>query len=428
MSVLTETSPPPLLRQRNFLLVLVGQAISQFGTAAYQLTVAWTVYQVTSSSLALGLVLAVNVFAQVVFALVGGVFGDRLPRRRLVILSDTASALATGILALAAAAGQLSLTLIVVVSLVLGAASAFHLTAFRAFLPELVPVSELQRANGLLSSVFNVATIVGPGVGGALLAISGPSAVFSLESATFVVGAVTMFFVRPAARPAGQDDEVRESVLREAREGLRYVLRERWVMISLVLSMVANVFCLAPYLVLLPLVVEQAGGSAQTLGWITGSQAVVTTISALVIGMLPPFRSQTRVLLLLVVCLGLGTTLLGLAGDARLLLFLAAAVVGVGLTFDVVEDTLLQTAVPESFMSRVYSLNVITSFSLVPIAYVSSGALADAVGAHTVLITGGSSLVVVAVALLFYAPFHARVNDIVRARAATSLSTNGEVV
>ncbi|MCX4784184.1 MFS transporter [Streptomyces sp. NBC_01264] len=115
-----------LFAQRNFVVFWLGQTVSKVGNGAYQVALGWTVYQLTGSAAAMGLVLALNVLPQVVFALIGGTVADRLSRRMVIILSDSAAALGIGLLAVLSAAGLLSLPVLMAAAVLLGTISAFY--------------------------------------------------------------------------------------------------------------------------------------------------------------------------------------------------------------------------------------------------------------------------------------------------------------
>jgi MFS family permease len=378
-----------LFRQRNFVLFWAGQSISKVGNGIYQVGLAWAVYQLTGSTAAMGIVLAANGIPEVALALFGGTLADRFPRRAVVLTADSVAALVTWGLAVMAARHGLSESLLVTAAFLLGVVTAFYRPAYSAMNRDLIPQEDFRAANALLSVSGNVARVLGPALGGLAFGLGGTTLVFGLDAASFSIAVAAMLVTRVRPRPGSASQQ---SLMRELMIGLRYTLTTQWLLLILAISLIANFVCLAPFFVLLPALVRTHHDGVSTLGLLTSAEVLASIAGAIVIGRLREIRASPA-LLVLASAIGAGTIVLGLMADFLPALFLGAALVGAGLSFDVIENTILQLRVPEELLSRVYSVNMVVSFSLLPLGYAAAGFLAGWAGITWVLAGGGVILI-----------------------------------
>jgi|SRR5215831_15765877 len=378
-----------LLRERDFALFWAGQTVSKVGNGIYQVGLAWAVYQLTGSTAAMGVVLAANAIPEIVLALFGGTLADRLPRRAVVLTADSAAALVTWGLTVVSARRDLSMPLLVTAACLLGVVTAFYRPAYSAMNRDLIPQEDFRAANALLSVSGNAARVLGPAIGGLAYGLGGTTVVFGLDAVSFSVAVAAMLVTRTRCRPSGTQQH---SLIGELMAGLRYTLTTRWLLLVLAISLIANFTCLAPFFVLLPQLVRIHHDGVSTLGLLTSAEVLASIAGALVIGRLRGIRAGPALLLLASV-IGVGTITLGLAGGFPPALFLGAALVGAGLSFDVIENTIIQVKVPEELLSRVYSVNIVVSFALLPLGYAAAGFLARWAGASWVLAGGGAALI-----------------------------------
>jgi hypothetical protein len=375
-----------LLLDRNFFLFWSGQAISKTGNGIYQVGLAWTVYEITSSTAVMGFVLALNFLPQLALVLVGGAVSDRAPRWIVVLGSDGAAAAVTAGLAIAAATEQLSAGVLMAGSLLLGVCSAFYEPAYAAMNRDLLPASDLHRANSVLTISTNAARVLGPAIGGVVFGLGGATLLFTLDATSFVIAAVAMACLTGRARDTRPE---RDATTNGLFAGVRYTFRTRWLLGVSVMTVVANCACLAPFRVLLPALVEGAHGGPGMLGFLNGAEVVATVLGVILVRNLRVGPRTMVALAVMAGILGLGTAVLGLSGLTTVALVAGTLLIGGGLAFNVIETTLLQTRVPADLLSRVFGVNLLLSFSLLPLGYAASGFLAGLVGPHGVLVAGG---------------------------------------
>src|SRR6266536_5643218 len=174
------------LRHRNFRLFWTGQLVSLIGTWMQTTGQAWLVLQLTKSAWALGLVGALQFLPVTFFALFGGVLADRIPKRRVILFTQSFSLAQAAVLWLLIATGTVQLCHIYVLAILLGLTNAVDMPTRQAFVVELVGREDLPNAIALNSSVFNLARIIGPGIGGLIIAFLGMSPLFLLNALSFI--------------------------------------------------------------------------------------------------------------------------------------------------------------------------------------------------------------------------------------------------
>jgi len=206
------------LRNREFTLFWSGQAISQTGTWMQQFAQGWVVATLASSALALA---SVNLAASIPILLLtpfGGVAADRMDRRRILLFTQTVLAVLAIVLGVVIQAGDLRLWEVWLVALLLGVATAYDLSAYQAFYPQLVEREDLPQAIALNQATFHGSRIIGPALASWLVARWGTAAAFYANGASFLAVIGSLLLIRPA--PAiGTTGHTRLSI----GEGVRYV-------------------------------------------------------------------------------------------------------------------------------------------------------------------------------------------------------------
>jgi predicted MFS family arabinose efflux permease len=378
-------------------LTWIGQTVSKVGNGVNLVVLGWTVYQLTGSPAIMGLVMAANALPQLIFALYGGVLADRFSRRKVVLVADSASGVTTCALAIGAVLSMLTGGWLILAAAILGGAGAIYGPAYRSIVSDLVEPENYGRANGLLQASASTAQIVGPGIAGGIFAFGGAAAGFGFDTATFAIAVGCMMFTRlPMAtvRYAG-------TVWNGVSEGLGFACRQRWMRSALALALSLNAFAMAPFVILLPSIVKSIHESSALL-----SSAVAVELGAAAIVSVLLGRVQSdgayRSLGLLAAVLGAGVLILGVSTSA-LTVLLATALVGIGLGFEVVESTLILSRTPADLVSRVFSVDIMLSFAVLPLAYVTVGVLARAAYGRTVLTAGGAVVVAIGLTATFLA-------------------------
>jgi MFS family permease len=393
------------LRRRNFGLLWAGMTVSLIGDGIYAIAVVWEALRLSNSATSVSLVGVAWTVPTVGCLLFSGILTDRFDRRRLMLWASLAQALAVGMIGLLDATGDLHLWALLCLVVVYGTAEAFFLPAFEALVPMLVTSSELAQASALDQAVRPLAMrLVGPALGGLLIALTGTAAGFLLDAGTFFVSAATLVAMRPAHGPTAPQPGDR-ATLSTLREGIAFVRANPWLWRTLLAASITLLLFLGPYEVVLPFLVKNGlhGGSA-TLGLIRAFGGVGALLGALAVSQSGLPRRALRAMFAgwALQCL----TLAGYAAAHQAWLFAGVSVLGgaCGAVGNVVWGTLMKTRVPNHLLGRVASLDLLVSIGLVPVSFALAGPAAGLFGARATLLGGG----VVAAGVLLSALFLSR--------------------
>jgi MFS family permease len=281
------SSPSSPLRRRDFRLLLAGQTTSALGSSFTSIALAFAVLQTTGSVADVGLVLAATRLPQLLFLLVGGVAGDRLSRRAVMLSSDALRFATQAVGASLLLTHRATLWELIVLFALHGFAQAFFNPAAFGLVPSLVPGEELARANALLSFGRNASGLAGQLAGGAVVAALGAGAAFGVDSASFLVSAVALAGLRPAGalrtRPA-------VAFLHELAAGWREVRSRRWLLAGTAHISLLNGLALVSFFALGPVVAKESLGGSLAWGTIGAGFAAGLIAGAAVAGRVRPRR------------------------------------------------------------------------------------------------------------------------------------------
>ncbi|HEX5402483.1 MAG TPA: MFS transporter [Pseudonocardiaceae bacterium] len=229
------------LRHRGFRLLTGGQLASNFGDAFYAVALPWYVLAEHGGALLLGTVLVAYGVPRTVLLAVGGHASDRWRPWTVMMASDGVRTVAAAALAVAAATGPARIEILVPIAVVLGAGEGLFLPGSFSIVPSLLPDEDLQAGNALSSSGTQLATLVGPAVGGALVAFVGPAPAFAVDAATFLLSALSLAGVRSAQRRVPVEPPVVDVTEAARPTTLRRLLRtEPVLLVILLVSLAAN--------------------------------------------------------------------------------------------------------------------------------------------------------------------------------------------
>jgi MFS family permease len=388
------------LRHRDFRVLWAGQAASLLGDGVFMVAMAWQVYALSNAPTALSLVGIAMTVPTIVLLLVGGVVSDRVERRRVLLWADITRGVAVGALALLALSGALELWHMVAVVTVYGAGSAFFGPAFDAIVPDLLPESELAQANSLDQFVRPIAfRLVGPALGGWLIALAGSGVAFGLDAASFAVSALAVCAVRPQARTRALDAP---ELVSDLREGWRYVRAHVWLWGTFASAALAYLLFMGPAEVLLPWVVKNGvGGDAGDLGLVLAAGGVGAVAAALAMGQRGTPRRCMTVIYVVWTLATLAVAGYGLAGSVWVLMAASFAFNALETVGTIIWATTKQRHVSASLLGRVSSLDWLISIGLLPLSFALTGPVSAAVGASATLVGAGLAGAALTLAALF---------------------------
>ncbi len=357
------------------------------GDGIFTIALALVTLDVDRHPSGIALVFAARAIPSVALALVGGVVVDRVSRRLVMLTSDSIRGAAVGVMALLLARGQLRLWELIVMAAIFGAADSFFGPASTTIVPELLTADQLVAGNAL-SQMSNQLTqgLLGPAIGGFIVAAIGAAWSFGLDAMSFLVSALCLVALRSRSRPARSTT----SPVTDAREGLRYVWTRPYLLYAVMGAALANVFGMAPLTVLLPLFVrETLHASALELGLVYAAGGASGVLASLIVARLGSPRRQITVLWCSYALSGGAIAAIALAPNVLVTGFLVAAEVGFMLYGDVLFFAWMQRIVPHEFLGRVSSLVFLFAWSLGPLGILAGGLAATTIGVrHSILIGG----------------------------------------
>lgn len=392
--------PYQALRFSNFRLLLIGIFIAGLSEQMINVAIGWEMYERTGSALALGFVGLALVVPVIVLSLPAGHIIDRFDRKKIVILSQLSLALVSlGLTVLSLTRGPL---LLVYGCLVLyGCAAAFNSPASSTLVPQVVDENAFENAAKWDSSVGQLASVIGPALGGVLIALSGGRAapVYALNAVAILVFVCLLFFMRVARRAAPEHEA---TTLQSLVEGLKFLRKTQVILASITLDMFAVL--LGGAVTLLPIYATKIlHVGPEGLGWLRAAPSIGALAMSFVITHIPPFRKTGRTLLLTVVGFGLATIVFGISRSFWLSLLMLALTGGFDNISVVIRSTLLMTRTPNALLGRVSAVNFIFIGMSNELGGFESGLAAQIFGPVIAVVGGGigTILVVLAVALLW---------------------------
>jgi len=375
------------LRHPNFRLWFIGQLFSLMGTWMQTTAQGYLIYELTGSSAFLGYVAFAAGIPSWLFTLYGGVIADRMPRRKMLVITQSAMMVLAFVLAGLTFARLVQPWHILVLAFLLGIANAFDAPARQAFVLEMVSRQDMTNAIALNSTMFNTATAIGPAIGGLVYAAVGPALCFTVNGVSFIAVIVALLLMRlqPFERP-----HRKSSALADAVAGFRYVranLIARTVTTNLA---VVSLFGIS-FVSLIPAwAVKVLGGDAITNGLLQSGRGVGALIGGLVLASIGGYVVRGRMVTLGSFVLPLG--LLFFAGVRWLpLSLLAIALTGWGfLVFVNSSNALLQSQVPDELRGRVMSIFTLAFFGLLPVGSLLAGQAAARFGEPVTVAVGAT--------------------------------------
>jgi MFS family permease len=373
------------LGYRDFRLYWGGQFVSTAGSQMQQAAVAWQVYLLTNSAVALGLVGLVRVAPIVVLSIFGGVVADVLDRRRLLIVTQSILMSLSILLAIATFSGAISIWLIYALTAVAAGAISFDNPARQALVPSLVPREQLTNAISVNSTTFQLATVVGPSVAGIVIAWGGVAAVYAIDAASFLAVLIALILIHPPPIIGG----IQRVSIAAAVEGLRFMRRSPILLWTMLLDFVATFFGSAT--ALLPIFARHilAVGS-EGYGILYAAPAVGAILAGLLMSIFGSrVRRQGITILVAVAAYGLCTICFGLS-HAFLISLLALAGTGAADTVSMVlRQTVRQLNTPDALRGRMTSVSMIFFMGGPQLGEMEAGVVARAIGAPLSVVTGG---------------------------------------
>ncbi len=385
---MAERRPLAAFQSRDFTLLWLGNMVSLAGTEMSRTAVSWQIYQLTGDPLALGAIGLARLIPLVLLAMGAGVLADAFDRRKLMIGAQLAMLLSSVILAVTSQLGLASIWVIYGVTALAAAANTIGLPARQALVPSLVPREHLAGALSLNITAWQLATVVGPSLGGVIIAAAGVGAVYWIDACSFLVILGTLLLIR--SRPIA--GERRDVSLRAAIEGLQFVRRNKLIWSTMLLDFLATFFSAAT--TLLPIFAQDIlKVGPQGLGLLFAAPSAGAVAASLVTSVTGAGKRQGRLLLWAVVVFGASTIVFGLSTSFWLSLLMLALVGASDTVSMVVRGTIRNLETPDELRGRMVAVNMLFFAGGPQLGEIEAGIAAKLLGTPLSVAAGGLACV-----------------------------------
>ncbi|MCL5959275.1 MAG: MFS transporter [Chloroflexi bacterium] len=387
-------------RHRDFSLFWISQLVSLVGTWMQVLGQIWLVLELGGSPFDLGLVSALQFLPMLGLSMFGGFLADHLPKRYLLIGSQSTAAMLAFALALLAWTGIVNIFHVMILAVLLGLVNSVDMPTRQAYVVELVGRRDLPNAIALNSAAFNAARLVGPAVAGLLIGWLGLAPVFLLNGLSFLPVVVALLAMKAGSTSVATGTTEPGAVLENMREGFAYVHRSRPVFLTVALVAVVSTIGMN-FSVIAPLFARNIlNVGAEGLGLLISAMGLGSLLASGLLAFLP-WEPHPKLLLGGAAVFASLEMALGLARQFNMAAILMGAIGFAMIIFTTVANTTLQTSTPDHLRGRVMSVYATVFVGSTPIGSLVTGYLAQTMGiALTVIVEGAIGVAAALVAWL----------------------------
>lgn len=409
-------SPFLALQHRDFRLYWSGAFVSQMGSQMRMIAVDVQMWDLTHDTAAVGLLGLVKLVPLLGLSLFGGVIADSLDRRRLLMLTQTMMAVTSVVLALATQSGWASPPLIYAVSALGAAALAFDNPARSALIPNLVPRPHLPNALSLNIIVWQVATVIGPMIGGQFLQLrsTGFAIIYWIDAVSFSAVVLALVFMKTRLPKS----EATNVSMRSALDGLRFLRKAPIILSTMTLDFFATFFGAAT--VLIPAFAEQVlhvpretkvlveifGPNSPLTAWglMYAAPAIGAVIAGVIMSWLGNVRHQGMIVIVSIIAYGLSTILFGASGIFWLAVLGLAGTGAADTVSMVMRQTIRQLSTPDELRGRMTSVNMLFYMGGPQLGEFEAGIAAKVFGIGPAIVLGGLGVLAVTAMIGYLVP------------------------
>ena len=379
-----------------------------FAYGVWTVALVWEVIRLGGGPAQLSVVSTAGAVGVLLPALLAGVVADRVPQKLIVMTVATAEVVSYTVVAVLSLTDLSRLWHLAVVSFFIGMGMAFYYAAYSAWLPAIVPASDLLAVNGFEGMVRPlVAQAIGPGVAGVVVGLASPGWACVVAAVVAGVGVVVQIFIprTPVRRDLSQiDTNPVRGALTDIREGVAYMLETPWLLATLLFASLMVLATMGPFEVLVPFVIkDRLGGDAGDHAMVLAAFGVGGGAGSLAMASM---KMPRRYLTWMNLVWGVACLPLAVMGFATQMWVMVVCAFLLGVLFSapmVIWGTLLQRRVPPDLLGRVASLDFFVSISLMPVSMALAGPASDAIGLGNTFLIAGLTPIVFAIVAIFWA-------------------------
>jgi predicted MFS family arabinose efflux permease len=430
-----KAAPTNVLRIRNFRMLWIGEGISLLGDQFYMIALPWLVLLLTGNPLAVGTVFAMAGVPRALFMLVGGALTDHFTPRKLMLGSNLARMILTGLLAGLVLTNLIQLWMLYVSALLFGLADAFFFPAQSSIVPQLVAKDQLQMGNAIIQGTATLSLFLGPLLAGVMISwldagtthsTLGIAFAFGLDSFSFLAS-ITMLSLMRIQNTNAYIEKSESGVLASIREGLLYVWNDATLKIVFPIVMGLNLLINGPFAVGIPVLARtrfpEGAAAFGLIMSVFGGGALLGTVLA---GVLPkPSKLLGTISLSIISLMGIGLAVIGFAPTAYIA---ATAALGMGIAngyANVMLITWLQQKIAPEMTGRIMSLVMFAAIGLNPVSTALAGALIG-LNATVLLVCAGISMTLFTLLAAFSPTVRAGMDELYPAEADCTYPARSE--
>jgi MFS family permease len=388
------------LENRTYRLYWMSLLASFSAQQMHMVVRGWLVYELTDSALALGLVSAAAGVPILLFSLYGGVIVDRVEKRKLLIVTQAITAMATLTIAVLISTGSIALWHLIIAAIANGLILSFDLPGRQAIIPQLVEQRQIMNAVALGSGATNLTRVIAPALGGVLVGVMGIDGVYYLIVACYATSAAFLLTM-PALLTPTRDSKA--TVRSDLIEGLRYIRRSSVLPALLAMAIVPIAFGM-PYMMLMPVfAIDVFNMGASGLGYLMAAAGIGALAGSFLVASLGDFKHKGVLLMVASASFGVFLILFANSNYFYIALFFLLGVGMANSIYMATNNTLLQINTEDRMRGRVMSLYMMT-IGLLPIAVLPASAIAESLGGPVAIGAGGAILLIFTLAMTLLRP------------------------
>ncbi|MDP1614701.1 MAG: MFS transporter [Methylococcales bacterium] len=372
-----------LKKNRNYALLYMGQFVSFIGTMITHVALPYQIYDLTGSTLMVGLLSLVQMLPLLITALLGGVCADRYNRRALVMVSECFLMLGCAILVFNTHRSHPSLATIFIVSSVMSAITGLHRPSFEGMTQQLVRSEDYKAVGALGSFKFSFCMITGPAIAGLLIAHYGLRLTYVVDLLTFLVSLTSLILMRGLKQPAA---DIHPSVMASLKQGLQFAFKRQELMGSYLVDFIAMVFAMPN--ALFPAMALSFGG-VKTLGFLYAAPAVGSLFISFFSGWTAHVKQDGKAIAIAAAFWGLCMVGFGLSFSLWPALFFLALAGAFDAISGIFRSSLWNNTIPHDYRGRLAGIEMISYLSGPKLGDTRAGALASCLGISTAIVSGG---------------------------------------
>ena len=389
------------LRHVDYRYLWTGTLFMSAGQWIQQVTLGWLLYDLTGSSVLLGMLNGLRALPFLVASPIAGVAADRMDRRRLILATQYILIVTAASMGSLVVSGQLEVWHLFAFTVVTGVTWAFVDPVRQSLVPALVPRDDLANAVALNSTAFNLTKVIGPSLGGALIVFSGAAGNFFVQSAAYIGVLISVYWMTiPPTPPEAR----RTSAIANLKEGLVYVWSNPAVFALMTSALVPRIFAV-PYQTLMPVFQKDVlKVGPEGLGLLLAAPGLGAMLAGLMMATLANrVRRQGVLMLVSLVALGIMLNLFSWTRSFPLALFFLVVIGACQVFYMATTNTMLQVIVPDHLRGRVMSIYALDR-GLMPVGALMAGVSAHVVGAPATVSAMGLLVILLALLVAWLAP------------------------